>query len=286
MDNFLFIGGDSRLVYAAEKLNKHFDCFIYGQEKTKLAETVKIPALREVTKCKNVVLGLPASNDGETINAPNASGVIYPEIITHSLETGGRVFAGKSFEKLSKLCETHNFLLFDYFEREELAVMNSVPSAEGAIEVLMRESDVVIYGMNILITGFGRLAKVLSKYLIALGARVTIAARKYSDLSWAQITGCESVHMSNISLEIGKFDVIFNTVPSEIFGEKEVKAMKPGLLFIELASKLSVSENAPVKLLWERSLPGRVAPITAGRIIADTIMNIITQTERESSHEN
>ncbi|MDR1754460.1 MAG: dipicolinate synthase subunit DpsA [Eubacterium sp.] len=286
MNNFLFLGGDLRSVYAAEKLNERFDCFIYGQENLWLPTPIQTPVLREVTKCRNLVLGLPSSCDGETINAPNWNETIYPEIILEAVENGGTVFAGKAFEKLSSLCEKHGFKFIDYFAREELAVMNAIPTVEGAIEILMRESSSTIYDMSVLVTGFGRLGKVLIKRLVALGAQVTVAARKFSDMSWAEIGGCKSMHISELEANLSRFDAVINTIPAKIFFEKEIKKMSPCLIFIDLASKLSVFDKAfierqGIKVLWELSLPGRVAPVTAGRVIADTILNIIAETRSD-----
>ena len=30
MNNFLFLGGDMRSLYAAKRLNESYDCFVYG----------------------------------------------------------------------------------------------------------------------------------------------------------------------------------------------------------------------------------------------------------------
>ena len=39
------------------------------------------------------------------------------------------------------------------------------------------------------------------------------------------------------------------------------------------------AKEAGVKVIWALSLPGKTAPITAGKIIKDTILNILNELE-------
>ena len=280
MSNFLFLGGDMRFVYAAKKMSERYDCFLYGFDDA--PPFTCLPVLREITKCGNLVLPLPASRDGFTINAPFSALPLPLSIIPQAVDEGGTVYCGRSFPELERICKEHNLKLVDYFEREELAVMNAVPTAEGTLELAIRERKRTIFGSEILISGFGRISKVLAKYLTAMGADVTITARKYSDLAWAEIAGCKTVHLSEISGELPRFDIVINTVPSPIFGADDVKLLKNDCLVIDLASKpgFEDAEEAKkdgVKVVWALSLPGKTAPETAGYIIANTIINIIAE---------
>jgi dipicolinate synthase subunit A len=273
MNNFLFIGGDMRQVHAARRLGRHYDCFIYGFDEP--LPPAGISALREISKFKSLVLPLPATTDGVHINAPYFKQKIPLSVITEGVNAGGTVFCGRICPALEKICAENNLTLVDYFDREELAVMNAVPTAEGCLEIVLRESDYTIFGAAVLLTGYGRITKVLVKYLTALGARVTVAARKYSDLAWAEIMGCQAVLLAGLDDSLGKFDVIINTVPVQIFDAEQTRRFKPDCLVVDLASKAGFEDMAGV--IHALSLPGKVAPITAGNIIAETIMNILTE---------
>ena len=50
-------------------------------------------------------------------------------------------------------------------------------------------------------------------------------------------------------------------------------ASKPGGIDFDAARELGVNT------IWALSLPGKVAPISAGQIICDTIHNILTEME-------
>lgn len=276
MNNFLFLGGDLRSTHAASRLNKSFDCALYGFEN--LPSPPETRLLTHLTPHKNVILGLPAVADGEYINAPYSANKIPLEALLSAIEPGGTVYCGKTSEKLSLICMKNSLRLIDYFAREELTVMNAVPTAEGALEIILREKPVTIFGMNILITGFGRITKVMVRQLTALGANVTVCARKYADLSWAKINGCKTVHLSQLDRYLGEYDTIVNTVPAILFDRERLARLMPGCLIVDLASKAGVEDcSSGVNVVWALSLPGKTAPVTAGHIIADTIMNIITE---------
>ncbi|MCL2698102.1 MAG: dipicolinate synthase [Oscillospiraceae bacterium] len=272
MNNFLFLGGDMRSVYAAKRLGEHFDCFIYGFDQPL---SVLVPVLREITKFKSLVLPLPACRDGLNINAPYHKAQIPISIIPDAVEAGGTVYCGKACPETKKICRQKGLRLVDYFEREELIIKNAVPTSEGCMEIILRERGRVVFGSQVLLTGFGRVAKVMAKHLVSLGAKVTAAARSYADLAWAEIEGCTPLHLSKLDDYIEKFDIIINTVPAKIISARNMKKIKPDCLLIDLASKTGFEDGTNV--IHALSLPGKTAPVTAGYIIADTIMNILEE---------
>lgn len=160
--------------------------------------------------------------------------------------------------------------------------MNAIPTSEGAIMLAMEEMPTTIYDSKVLITGYGRISKVMVKALKGLGADVCITARKFSDLEWAKIYGCDCVHINEITSRLSEFDIVFNTVPVVIFDEKKLPLLKKSCLVIDLASKpggidFDSASRLGVKVIWALSLPGKVAPVTAGKIIADTIIYILSE---------
>lgn len=259
--SFLFIGGDLRSLYAAGKLSQNFDVDTYGfNDKNLVVPSIRILSNPPEEKYDFVILPLPASSDNKNINSPYFSKQISLDILPYLLREGGLLFTGKSCPRLEEVCQVNNITLVDYFEREELVVMNAVPTAEGAIEIIMRESGSTVYGMNILITGYGRIAKVLVKYLTALGAKITVCARKYSDLAWAEIMGCQSLHISQLDSYLKNFDTVINTVPARLFGKEQLSRLKPDCLIVDLASKTGLEDfeqakNAGVNVIWALSLP-------------------------------
>jgi len=277
MKDFIILGGDLRFIYAAAKLNKEYSCGIYGFDK--LEEPV-IPILPKIEPAKNVILPLPMSRSCDYITAPYCS-VQMPivQTVIDAAAENAVIYCGKACPVLHEICKEKGFTLVDYFEREELTVVNAAITAEGAVEIIMREKAKAIMGMSILVTGYGRISKVLSGHLHALGAKVTVCARKFSDLAWARIMGCKAIHIDDIDLVLSNFDCIANTIPAPIFNCERLSLCKKDCLILDLASKpcTDCMRQSDVCVIWALSLPGKVAPISAGEIIADTILNIIAE---------
>ena len=251
MERFLFIGGDLRMRYAAEYLNK----------------------LRECTFTKNgtfdaAVLPMPIKSDFDLSQLDNA------------VKRGGIVFAGGSFPALEDYCAEHGLSLRNYLSREELQVMNAVPTAEGALEIMLRELDITVWGARVLITGFGRIGEVMVRMLTALGSKVTVCARRPEQLAKAEGMGCNPVTFSEeLDGLLPQFDVVINTVPAVVLDEKRLLLMKNGCLIIDLASKAGTATGTQtgIRIIHALSLPGKTAPITAGKIIGKTIENILRE---------
>jgi dipicolinate synthase subunit A len=281
----LVAGGDLRQVYTAQILAKENKVYTLGFDKSLLPsdkiKPIESPIMLE-ERVDFLILPLPVSTDGITLNTPFFRYSIPVESLPGMIKDGGIVFGGKFSEKIKDVFESKGIETIDYFEREELSVLNAIPTAEGAVQIAMEELPCTIFGQNVLVTGMGRISKVLVRILTALGAKTTVAARKYSDLAWAEIYGCRGVHISRLDESLGEYDIIFNTVPALLFDEKRLKKLKKSCLAIDLASKpggfdLDAASANGVKTIWALSLPGKVAPVTSGEIIAHTILNILNE---------
>ena len=157
-----------------------------------------------------------------------------------------------------------------------------MPTAEGAIQLALEELPITLHGSACLIIGFGRVGKVLAAYLRGLGANVTVAVRKYADRAWLRAYGYGSADTENLAASLNRFDLLINTVPARVLGQKELACLKRDCLCIDLASKpggidLSAAQQLGIRCIWALSLPGKVAPYTSGEIIRDTILNMLEE---------
>lgn len=282
-DVFLVAGGDLRQSYLAKILATDAKVYTFGLDKN--VTDKKIFPLESIDDLKEsvnyVILPLPVTNDGVNINMPFYGEKVSLYSLIPFLKHNAVIFGGK-IGKEAAIFSYKGFEVIDYLEREELTVMNAIPTSEGAIQLAMEELPTTIYGLKVLITGFGRITKVMVKALIGLGADVYITARKYSDLAWGRIYGCTAIHISELDEYLPKFDLLYNTVPAVILDEKKLSLLKEGCLVIDLASKpggvdFETAGRLGIKTIWALSLPGKVAPITSGEIIADTIRNILSE---------
>lgn len=159
---------------------------------------------------------------------------------------------------------------------------NAPPTGEGTIQIAMEELPVTLHGARALILGAGRLGKVLAQQLQGLGVKVTVAARKWSDLAWIETWGCESARSDDLHGHLAGYDLVCNTVPTLLLDRPALEELKAGCLVIDLASApggvdFAAAQELGVKVIWALALPGKAAPVTAGRIVRDAIYHILTE---------
>jgi dipicolinate synthase subunit A len=283
--NILIIGGDLRQLHLANYFSTNHNVYILGFDK----ENLKFPKLNKIDNLKSysnsfdfIILPLPVTRDNIFINTPFSKNQYDLDSITIALKNTGVIFGGIINKNFSQILKEKDITYFDYYEREELLISNAIPTSEGAIQIAMEELQSTIYGQNILIIGYGRISKVLIKSLLALGAKVEVATRNYSDMAWIEITNCKAILISNLDQHLNKYNIIFNTVPHIILNSNNLKFLKKDCLIIDLASKpggvdFKKAEELNIKSIWALGLPGKVAPKTAGEIIAKTILNILEE---------
>ena len=286
-----FIGGDLRMpesarfarnkcdvlsVYGFDKYEYCYECFGINQEKT--LETALLGA-------EIVVLGLPCSADGRTVYAPYCSKEISFEQLFKCLSPGCKFFCGKPFPELLNIAVHKDISCFDYFSREELTLKNALITVEGALQTAMQETPYTLHGSNCLVLGYGRIGKMLSSALLKLGAKVSCTARKTCDLALMECNNITPVHTNDIATVISSYNIIFNTIPDCILNESILTFVRDNTLIIDLASKpggvdFECARRMGLKVIWATALPGKVAPETSGKIITETIFNIISETEK------
>ena len=195
--------------------------------------------------------------------------------------TPGQVLCGGRVDPVTAaLAAERGLTLRDYFAREELAVANAVPTAEGAVQIAMEQLPITIHGARVLVVGFGRVGRALAQRLAALGAKVTVAARRYESLAWAQASGYGAEQTGQLAGWLCGYDLVVNTVPALVLGEAELADLKPDCLVLDLASKpggvdLEAAGRLGRTVIWALSLPGKVAPVTAGAAIKNTIYHML-----------
>ena len=284
---FAIIGGDLRIVKLAEMLAKEEnEVYVYGLEKAidlkdfkniKQCDTIK-KAIQDV----EIVIGpIPFSSNGNTINMPFSGNEVTIREMMHVLNAKVLI-AGGITPDVYGMANDEYIEIIDIMKREELAVLNTIATAEGTIQLAIENTNKILHGSEVLILGFGRIGKVLARKLAGLSAKVTCAARKDEDLAWIQAYGHKATNVNTIGSNLNEFDIIINTVPHIILTEERLKQVKKDCLLIDLASNPGGIDKKTVKdqnlkFVWALSLPGKVAPTTSAEFIKDTIYNIVKE---------
>lgn len=282
---YAVIGGDLRSVKLANLIQADgFLVNIYGFENAGFEVGIKeSESLQAAIEDVDVVIGpLPCSNDNETVNAPFHQDKIYINEVFKTMSKNQLFVAGRVGEKIKHMAQVYKIYAEDLLEREEMAVLNAIPTAEGAIQIAMEEMPITLHNSNALILGFGRIGKILAKMLDGLGANVYVEARKYADIAWVNSYHYKPVPLNDLKKCLTQMDVIFNTIPSVILDYDLLNQISRDTLIIDLASKpggvdFEKAKAIGLKTIWALSLPGKVAPVSAAKFIKDTVYNIIDE---------
>ena len=137
------------------------ECAIWGSESTtpdvgskNIVRTLDWKSA--LNGAKAVILPLPVTTDGVRLNCVNnihSSNMYIPRITEIIEETSPEtlVFGGKLTRSMIRFGDEHKVKLIDYYESEEFQIKNSVPTAEGAIAVAIREMNITWSGSKVAI---------------------------------------------------------------------------------------------------------------------------------------
>ncbi|HHY15839.1 MAG TPA: dipicolinate synthase subunit DpsA [Firmicutes bacterium] len=169
--------------------------------------------------------------------------------------------------------------LIEIAEIDELAILNSIPTAEGALQVAMENTAITIHNSRCLVLGLGRCGTTLTRVLLALGAKVTVASRSGADLARAIALGAEPLALANLKTSTN-YDLIFNTIPAMVLPRSYLRLLDSNLVIIDIAASpggtdFAAAEELGIRAIHALSLPGRVAPKTAGEILVRTIPRLL-----------
>jgi dipicolinate synthase subunit A len=281
---FAVIGGDMRNVYLADLLRKDYQYVeIYGLEKSGKPWALKNSPLDFVLEGARVVVGgIPLLSDNNYLTMPLSREKLSFSELFEKIPEGAHMVAGRIIDSVKEQLNQKGVKCTDLLDREEMAVLNAVPSAEGAVHILLQELPMTLLGSRILIVGFGRIGKVLARLLKGFGADVWAAARKYSDIAWIEAQGYKPVPMHQLARYVSDMDAIVNTAPAPVITREILQKARTDCFLLDLASApggidFKSAEAFGFKVMWALSLPGKIAPLTAGDIIRRTIYNILEE---------
>ena len=274
--NFALLGGDDRMVRLCALLRADGHWVRPFALERALPDCAECAA-EALDKADCAILPFPAGRDG-ALNAPYSGQChVFGELL-EAAPRGLTICAGKAEEELRSVCRRRGLALRDYFLREDFTMRNAELTAEGAVGLLLQGEN-ALRGSGVLIAGFGRIGRLLAMKLRALGAEVTVAARKSEDRVLAEALGCSAIPVSQAAS--GKWDTAVNTVPAPIFGAVALEDFGNTRL-IELASPPYGFDFAAAQALGKpvelaSGLPGKAAPAAAAAAVRDAIYAIMEE---------
>ncbi|RPF46878.1 dipicolinate synthase subunit A [Thermodesulfitimonas autotrophica] len=276
------VGGDHRAVFVAEEFLKEGAQVRLAGHEVAVAGVQAAGTVEAALRGANaVVFPLPGVSDDGYVATPGKPLSLSEEDLA-VLSVGTPVFTGFARKFLREVANRRGLKLVEIAERDDFAILNAIPSAEGAIQLAMEHLPVTIHGSAAFVLGFGRVGMTLARMLTALGARTTVVARDAAQRARAMEMGCRVADFGRLPVLAGEADVIFNTVPALVLTAKILKATRPDVLIIDLATRpggtdFDAAQRLKRQAILAPSLPGRVAPKTAGRIFAQVVADLLVE---------
>ncbi|QGG48234.1 dipicolinate synthase subunit DpsA [Heliorestis convoluta] len=234
-----------------------------------------------LTNAAALLLPMPGIDPQGKVYAPLYDKKLYlNDEELQTLPTGAPIFVGVARPKLRQMAEKRGAPIIEVAEMDEFAILNSVPSAEGAIQMAMEGLPITIHGSHSVIIGFGRLAVTLTRMLMGLGSKVTVVARDPVARARVWEMGAQPLPLERLTEALAQGDFIYNTVPFMVLDQEKIEAMNPEGMIIDLATApggtdFEAARQKGVKAELAPGLPGKVAAKTAGMLVARVYPGLI-----------
>ncbi len=258
--NILFLGGDRRMTVAFDMLKKDFSVDSLGLFENDCGSVENADVL---------LFPVPTTRDGKTVNCP-LTGREIPLSVIDSAKRGTLILtAGHDFKRYPQK---------DYAALDGFCLLNAAATAEGAVAAAVNSTDFTLFKSRILITGFGRVGKILLSRLSSFGADITVSARSEKDLKLLETLAVKHIKTADAAKHLKEFDIVFNTLDLPLFSG--LSAFEKTWLF-DLSTKGCTEKTAAgdprLHIHKLPGIPGKTAPSSAGKIIAETVKNILSE---------
>ena len=229
--NWLIAGGDRRALRLAEKLKQN------GWQVQTLGLSEGDEQTVRPEQADAILLPYPWSARGGLI--PTLMGLtLHPENVLRQASPGTLVLAGGGLEDTPAMNEVRRreLRVRRYQDAPGFAERNAAISAEGAVFHAMGETDAMLEGLPVMVLGYGLFGRETARRLKALGARVTVLARREEVRQLARSDGMRACPFEAFIGFAGETKLLLNTVPARLLNRERLSALPKDCVLLELAS--------------------------------------------------
>lgn len=268
----LIIGGDKRQKILSKLLSDE------GYKVTHLNEDTD--NVRDFVKLNDIIfLPLPVSKDRVHIYSDNGDFKMKLNEVVSAVSEDSVVFGGSIPKEIKDCFEEKGSEYHDCMTNEIFELQNAHLTSQGALKLLLDNTEEYLKDKKVLVTGYGRIATSLSEILRKLHLKVTVAARNEIQLKVAELSGCETINLAALR-NISCFDYIFNTVPFRIFDYNILSTADKKCVYFELASapfggEKEHFEKCGIRYVAGGSLPGRLLAVSSAKLLKEYMEQFI-----------
>lgn len=274
----LFIS-DMRQVYLAEILTKkgrNVRCLDIRNSNAVLEQLEKLSDF--LAEADTLILPIPVSKIPEQ---ERLNDILNKDLTKHTLVLGG-CFSGEQ----KKMLECRAISYLDFMEDSIVTEENAVATAEGVVAQLVQQSPYNIKDAKILVSGYGYCGKAVAMRLVALGARVTVLARRREVRKQAKSDGFYAVDFAFGPEEAMGAAMLVNTVPAQVISELIIRELPRDAYILDIASApggcdFECARKYGIRADLLLGIPGKYAPKESAYILDRAIERFTLRKQRQ-----
>lgn len=201
--------------------------------------------------------------------APAVEKPIIPDrALLSRMAVPAHIILGWADKNLKVHADALSITLHEYEWDRSLMLHRTPAIVEGLLKIVIENTDITIHGANACVVGQGTIGAVLTRYLVAVGARTTVVARNPEQRAAAFVAGATPHGFEGLPDIAPRLDLLFSTVPARVVGETVLSQLNRSALIVDLAAPpggvdLDCAKRLGLKAIWGRGLGSR-APVTVG----------------------
>lgn len=284
----LILGGDSRYLEIIKYLSKKNNVDVIGYNKYKFSDKVNNIEIEDIDMKKYDIIFFPINgvNKDYLINCEFNDDLIYlNQKLLSTSKDNVLIFSGIRTNNLDNMLNYAKRKCIYLMNDEDIIDKNAISTVEGIISDVIINTPKTIYESNILVLGYGHIGTLLTNYLNFLGANICVGIILQKDkiiLNCNGINNFYTYEKDKLRDSINKADVIINTVPSHIIEDCDIKYINQACYVLDISSyphgfNKEILDNFYIKNKLYLGIPGKVAPITSGKILVKKINEILEE---------
>lgn len=269
---------DMRQVYLAEILTKkgnNVRCLDIRNSETVKEQLEKLKGF--LVEAGMLVLPIPVTKIPEQKR--------LNDILNKNMTNGTLVLGGCFSKEQIELLTRRDIHYLDFMEDQIVTEENAVATAEGVIAELVNHSPYNIDEAKIIVTGYGCCGKAIAQRLKALGARVTVLARRREVRKEAKKDGFYAVDFAFGAEEAMGAAMLVNTVPAPVVTRTIIRELPRDAYILDIASApggcdFACAKECGIQADLSLGLPGKYAPKESAYILDRAIERFVAREDK------
>ena len=217
---------------------------------------------------KFALFPIPGMSTSGALFAPSAQTPIIPDrALLSRMAPRAHIILGCADKNLKMHADALSIKLHEYEWDRSLMLQRTPAIIEGLLKIVIENTDITIHDANACVVGQGTIGAVLTRYLVALGARAAIVARNPEQRAAAFVAGATPHTFEELPHIASRLDLLFSTVPTRVV-ENVLCQLPRSALIVDLAAPpggvdFDAAKRLGLRAVWGRGLGSR-APVTVG----------------------